>query len=274
LLSNIVEYYSKSLFEDGRLEVDFGGNIEWIRTIDIFERFLPHAPCTVLDVGGGTGVYALWLLLRGYEVDLVDIVPTHVQAAKQKLGGSAPNSKWTASVGDAINMDFPDSSMDIVLLMGPLYHAQKSDERLSILHEAKRVLKPGGYLFCTIISRFASFLDGLVSGFIRDPEFRQIVEGDLQNSCHNNHTDRMEYFTTAYFQHPDELRKELIQTGFADIRLIGVEGLLWASMDWKSLRRDKDAWEASLEFMRVVESDNSVIGTSPHIMGIGKKPSE
>ena len=178
MTSPIVEYYSKSLFEDTRLQIDSGGNIEWIRTIDIFERFLPHAPSTVLDVGGGTGIYSLWLVKQGYEVNLVDIVPTHVQAAKEKLGGLAPNSKWTATVGDAISLDFPDASMDIVLLMGPLYHAQKSDERLSILHEAIRVLKPGGYLFCTIISQFASFMDGLVSGYIRDPEFRQIVKGD------------------------------------------------------------------------------------------------
>jgi ubiquinone/menaquinone biosynthesis C-methylase UbiE len=171
-------------------------------------------------------------------------------------------------------MDFPDSSMDIVLLMGPLYHTQKSDDRLSILHEAIRVLKPGGYLFCTIISRFASFLDGLVSGFIRDPEFRQIVKGDLHDSCHNNHTDRMEYFTTAYFQHPDELKKELHETGLKNLRLLGIEGVLWASNNWLALRKDRDAWEATLEFMRSIESERSVIGASPHIMGIGKKPSE
>ena len=256
------------------MQVKYGGNLEWIRTIDIFERFLPHAPSKILDVGGGTGVYSLWLVKQGYEVNLIDLVPTHVQAAKQKLGDSAPNSTWTADVGDALNLEFPDASMDIVLLMGPLYHVQKSDERLSILHEAIRVLKPGGHLFCTIISQFASFIDGLVSGYIRDPEFRKIIEGDLQNSCHNNHTDRMEYFTTAYFQHPDELKKELHRTGFADVKLLGIEGVLWVTKDWGALRRDRDAWEASLEFMRKIESDNSVIGTSPHIMGIGKKPSE
>jgi ubiquinone/menaquinone biosynthesis C-methylase UbiE len=273
LTSTIIEYYSKSVFEDVRLEVDSGGYIEWIRTIDILERFLPHAPSTILDVGGGTGVYSLWLLKQGYEVNLVDLVPIHIQAAKQKLGDLAHDLRWTANIGDARNLDFLDSSMDIVLLMGPLYHTQKSDERLRILHEAIRVLRPGGHLFCTIISKFGSFLDGLVSGYIRDPEFRQIVRGDLQNSCHNNHTDRLEYFTTAYFQHPDELKGELLKTGFADIQLVGIEGILWVSKDLEALRRDKDAWEASLEFMRIIESDNSVIGTSPHIMGIGKKPS-
>jgi ubiquinone/menaquinone biosynthesis C-methylase UbiE len=274
LESNIVEYYSKSLFEDDRLQLKSGGNLEWIRTIDILKRFIPSAPSTILDIGGGTGVYSLWFLNRGYEVNLVDLVPSHIQAAKEKLGSIGSDLKWTAKVGDARDLDFPDASIDIVLLMGPLYHTQKSSERLDILREALRVLKPGGQLFCAIISRFASFLDGLMSGYIRDPEFRKIVEGDLQNSCHNNHTDIMEYFTTAYFQHPDELKQELHRTGFADIQIVGIEGILWATTDWAALRRDKNAWGMSLEFMRRIESDSSVIGASPHIMGIGKKPSE
>ena len=270
--SPIVEYYSKSFCEDTRLEVEAGGNIEWVRTIDVFKRFLPPAPSSIIDFGGGTGAYALWLLEKGYEVHLVDLVSAHVEAASKKLGNLETRAKWTATVGDARTFGFPDSSVDIILLMGPLYHIQESEERIQALEEAARVLRPGGHLFCTIISKFASYLDGLFSGYIRDPEFRQIIEGDLKNSCHSNPTGRPEYFTNAYFQHPDELKMELQKTGFTDIRLVGLEGLLWASNDLETLREDKEAWEASLEFMRTVESDNSIIGISPHIMGIGMKP--
>lgn len=62
MTSKIIEYYSKSFYEDMRLQVDSGGIIEWIRTIDILERFLPPAPATILDIGGGTVVF----ILSGY----------------------------------------------------------------------------------------------------------------------------------------------------------------------------------------------------------------
>ena len=115
-------------------------------------------------------------------------------------------------------------------------------ERIKILKEVFRVLKPGGLLFCTIISKFASFLEGLDNDYIRDPEFRQIINGDLINGCHNNPTGKPEYFTTAYFHHPDELKIELQESEFTDIRLIGVESLLWASKDSETLMQDRKAW--------------------------------
>ena len=274
MTSPVIEYYSKRFYEDLRLQVDSRGTLEWIRTIDILKRFLPPAPSTIIDFGGATGVYSLWLLEQGYGVHLVDLVPAHVEVARQKFEDLAPKSNWTATVGDARNFDFPDSSIDIILLMGPLYHVQESKDRIKILNEAFRVLKPGGLLFCTIISKFASFLDGLDNDYIRDPEFRQIIKGDLINGCHNNPTGKPEYFTTAYFQHPDELKMELQESGFVDIQLIGIEGLLWVSKDLENLMKDKKAWAASLEFIRTIESDKSIIGISSHIMGIGVKPSQ
>ena len=59
-----------------------------------------------------------------------------------------------------------------------------------------------------------------------------------------------------------------------NIKLIGIEGLLWASKDIENLMQDKTAWAASLEFIRTIESDKSIIGVSPHIMGVGTKPSQ
>ena len=65
---------------------------------------------------------------------------------------------------------------------------------------------------------------------------------------------------------------QLFTAGFSNVRLIGIEGVLWASRDLKSLKGDSAAWHASLDFMRSIENDNSIIGLSPHIMGIGQRP--
>jgi hypothetical protein len=62
---------------------------------------------------------------------------------------------------------------------------------------------------------------------------------------------------------PDELKEELHKTGFTDVQLVGIEGILWTSKDLQALRRDKDTWEAPLEFMRIIEGDNSVMAQVP-----------
>lgn len=266
----IIDYYTRIFSESGRLVQDIGP-LEWVRTVDIFERYLPRPPAVVVDVGGATGAYASWLLKRGYEVHLIDVVPRHVEIAREVMVRVAGSASWSARIGDGRNLGFEAESADVVLLMGPLYHLQKEEERLQVLRETWRVLRPGGITLCATISRFASFMDGLDSGYIHDPEFRRIIANDLENGHHHNPTEKPEYFTDAYFQHPDELREEIETAGFVDIRLLAVEGVLWVTKDLEALQRNERAWKAALDFMRTVEEDSSIIGTSPHLLAIANK---
>jgi hypothetical protein len=61
------------------------------------------------------------------------------------------------------------------------------------------VLRPGGIVVAAAISRFASLLDGLISGWLGDPEFDAIVERDLAEGQHRNPTNRPEWFKPPSF---------------------------------------------------------------------------
>jgi len=61
------------------------GQIELARTQEIVLRHLPPPPGTILDVGGGPGIYACWLAARGYRVHLIDAMPSHVEQARRVL---------------------------------------------------------------------------------------------------------------------------------------------------------------------------------------------
>ena len=61
--SEILDYYAKGK-EEGRLTASLG-KLERIRTWEIVEWYLPLPPRRVIDVGGGTGVYAIPLARRG-----------------------------------------------------------------------------------------------------------------------------------------------------------------------------------------------------------------
>jgi len=142
--------------ERGRLAAGHG-RLEFARTTEIILRHLPTAPALVADIGGGPGRYALWLAGLGYRVEHRDLVPLHVSQLAQDASGIAG---LRTAVGDARDLDLADTSVDAVLLLGPLYHLRRRAERLRALGEARRVVRPGGPVFAAVISRWAPRMDG------------------------------------------------------------------------------------------------------------------
>jgi ubiquinone/menaquinone biosynthesis C-methylase UbiE len=246
--------------------------LEEARTRELIERHAPPPPATVLDVGGAAGAYALWLADAGYTVHLIDAVPRLVtEAQRQSVARSRPLA--SCRVGDARALDFPDQSADIVLLLGPLYHLTDAADRARALSEARRVLKLGGRLLVAAISRSASALDGLSRGLLQDPQFALIVEQDLRNGQHRNPTDRLDYFTTAYFHRPEELAAEVRAAGLILDGVYGIEGPGWILPDVAE-RMGNPQWRATLlEVARMLETEPSVLGSSAHLLAIARRPS-
>jgi SAM-dependent methyltransferase len=267
LEQQILRYYETGR-EAERLESPFS-RWEKVRTLDLLDRFLPRAPALILDVGGAAGVYAFPLAERGYVVDLIDPVPLHVEQAKQRAAmyQRAPRN---IQIGDARAIPCDDAAADAVLFFGPLYHLTDSSERIKAICEARRVLRAGGVLLAVAISRFASALDGIGRGLIRDPDFVRIVEQDLKTGQHRNETGSLDYFTTAFFHHPDELKMELIEGGFPAPRLCAIEGPLWTAPESATTEQQ----EGLMATMRKLENEVTLIGASAHIMGIATKPND
>jgi SAM-dependent methyltransferase len=266
--SEILDYYDRGK-EELRLN-DSLGRLERIRTWEILERYLPPAPSCVLDVGGGTGVYALPLSARGYEVHLVDPVQLHVDRARQlSVASDAPLA--SAEVGDARRLSLRDASIDVTLLFGPLYHLTDRDDRIAALREAGRVLKPGGVLLSAYISRFASACDGIQEGALRDPAFAAIVHRDLADGIHRNPTGRPEWFTTAYFHRPEDIRPEIEESGLTFEALMAVEGPGWFNQQLDSWLDDDAARQRLLDVLRRLETEPTLIGASAHLLAVARR---
>ena len=137
-------YYNRGR-EQARL-TNANGKLELARTQEIILRYLPTPPATIMDIGGGAGVYALWLAQMGYAVHLLDMMPLHIEQAVQASAAQPDYPLASARVGDALQVDFADASADAVLLLGPLYHLPERDQRIQALREAYRILKPSGLL--------------------------------------------------------------------------------------------------------------------------------
>ena len=177
----------------------------------------------------------------------------------------------SAEAGDARRLLWDDDSVDAVVLLGPLYHLTSRDDRLQALRETYRVVRPGGVIAAAAISRFASTYDGLLRGFLEDPGFEEIVERDVREGQHRNPTGRAEWFTTAYFHHPEELRDEVIEVGFRVEALVGIEGPGWVLPDLDSWLEDPPRRSKLLDAIRRVETEPSLLGATAHIFVVGSR---
>lgn len=265
----IESYYMERNAERDRLRQGDGW-IEFERTRELIRRHLPDRPLRILDVGGAAGIHAEWLAEDGHNVHLVDPMPVHIEQAREVA--SHLNNPFTCRVGDARALEEADESVDVVLLLGPLYHLTERGDRILALSEARRVLRPGGLCFAAAISRFASLFSGLSWGLLIDPGFREIVDRDLREGQHRNPTDHPGWFTTAYFHHPDELEAEAVEAGFAVDRLYGIEGMA----GW--IAAGSDRWDDPahrnllLDAARATESEPSLRGLSSHILLVAMHP--
>jgi ubiquinone/menaquinone biosynthesis C-methylase UbiE len=265
----IINHYATG-YEADRLN-SRSGQLERERTRELLLRFLPRTPATVLDVGGGPGAHACWLAKQGYEVHLIDITPLHVEMAGAASRQQPETPLASATIGDARSLSWNAESADSVLLFGPLYHLTEREDRVRALTEAHRVLKPGGILLAVAVSRFASAMDGVRMGYLKDVRFEEIVDRDLKDGQHRNPTNNPEYFMDTFFHRPDELRSEVAAAGFMVKAVYGVEGPAWLVPDFDGWWHRPDYRERLLKIARMVEAEPSLLGISAHLMAVASK---
>ena len=268
-MEDIINHYTR-YEEAGRLAIGAGA-LELARTQEIISRYLPTPPATILDVGGGPGVYSCWLANKNYKVHLIDPVPKHIEIAKKASAQQSGSPIASITLGDSRTLDQSDASADAVLLMGPLYHLTERKDRLAALEQSWRVLRPGGILFAAAINRFASLNNGLFLGYVDDPVFAGILDRDLLDGQHRNPTGNLEYFTTSYFHHPDDLSNEITEAGLTIKEVLPVEGPAWLAKDFNNRWADPRQRTQLLDLIRKVEHEPMLLGISDHLLAVAVK---
>ena len=264
----IRQFYSNEMEKD-RLEQELF-QLEGIRTKEIIGRYLNKKGLAIADIGGGAGYYAFWLQSMGHQVTLVDLSPRNIELVVERSKSSGVQLA-NARTGDATKLELGDDQFDLVLLLGPLYHLIDETERIKALKEAKRIVKPGGFVLSAVISRYASLFDGFKRDLVYDDQFAKLLVDDLQTGVHLNPTNNPEYFTTAYFHTPAEIRDEIKESGLKLEKLVAVEGFGWIINDFAKKAGDEAYMNKLTTTISVLETNDDLIAMSQHIIAVAKK---
>ncbi|WP_435347044.1 class I SAM-dependent methyltransferase [Haloarchaeobius sp. HRN-SO-5] len=261
--------------EWNRLDRDFFHRLEWEGTVEYLDRYLP-GDGHVLDAGGAAGRYTVWLAEQGYDVTLVDLSETQLDIAREQIADRGLGDRVTVDRGDVRDLDVGDDAVDATLCLGgPISHVVDADERATAVGELRRVTRPGGHVFVSVMGLLAAVLNtvratGRVDGAVDDvailPELvaEQDYTGDL---CARHGVEPL--MADCHFFRAAELESLLRDSGLTVEALAALEGV-------GSIRRDgfdsldDDRRDVVREVNDHLREDRSVVDVSSHMLAVGR----
>lgn len=170
-----LEQFYVNYDEDGRLASRHGA-VEYLTTMRYIEKYL-HPGMRVLEIGAATGRYSHTLARLGYAVDAVELVEHNIALFK---ANTQPGENITVTQGNATDLSvFDADTYDVTLLLGPMYHLFRQEDKLQALSEAIRVTKPGGTVFVAYCGNDATILQFcFLRGMLLDEHYQKLVDAD------------------------------------------------------------------------------------------------
>ena len=241
--------------------------VEFLITTRMLERTIGQGE-KVLDIGGGPGRYSLWLKERGCDVTLFDLSPGNIRFAKGKAEETGVTLKTVC--GNAMEEGlYPEEMFDHVLVMGPMYHIFREDDRRKVIENALRVLKPGGKIYVAFINLLAGalyYLDEWPEGFTEE-----LKMGNEYGECLlENRSWQGAAFTEARFDALPEIYGFMNSFGLRQVTVFGQEGFLASNLTRIQALEEphRSLW---IEYAGRTCENPEYLAMSSHIMYVGER---
>ena len=162
---------------------------------------------------------------------------------------------------------FEDGHFDAVICLGgPLSHVIDDVKRERAISELIRVTKKGGALFVSVMGRLSLLAIELTmfQQEIEMPHFIQIRDTGGYEGGYG--------FTCCHFFLPEELREDFSGKGVEIVEMAGLEGI-GSLHRWhvNQLAKDEKRWKIWLETHYQTCTHPAVVGTSEHMLIVGRK---
>lgn len=176
---------------------DFYNALTWHN----LKKHLPrNLAAKILDIGGGTGLWALKLAKSGYNVTLTDLSQKMLDTAQHKANSTGLSRKITSIKADICDLSmFEPESFDLVIAQGdPLSYCHSPAQAIREVH---RTLKPKGIFIASVDNKFAGMRIFVEQNAI--DELESFIRTGRTNWFTRNEEER---YPITYFS-PDELCK-------------------------------------------------------------------
>lgn len=157
-----------------------------------------HNGAKVLDVGCGTGEHLQRAADAGLKPFGLEPAPAMLEIARDKVPAAEIRQ------GVATELPYDDAEFDLVIMVEVLRYLDQPDIEKA-LAEARRVLKPGGQLFVTLVNRWS------LDGFYLLQRARALIKGkafDKKNPY-------------CLFHTPSSAERDLRRADFDEVRIEG-----------------------------------------------------
>jgi S-adenosylmethionine-dependent methyltransferase len=164
-------------------------------------------------------------------------------------------------------------SFDGALVLGPLYHLPDETDRVRVVQEVHRVVRPGGLVAFALIPVYA-FIRRTAT--IPDEHHHLIdeafVNGLMVNGVFDN--DVPGRFTHGWGAKPEAVAPWFERLGLETIALVASEGLA-ASVEraFVDLQTgEPDGFEAAMTLVIDTATDPSLLGSAKHLLYLARNP--
>lgn len=264
MIDDIIKSYME-IDEEHRLQSMLARRVEFLTTVETLTPFLPNNP-DILDVGCGTGIYAIYLANQGAKVTAVDLVPAHIQRLKELI--SQNSLSVSAYEGNATDLSkYSENSFDMVLCLGPLYHLIDKKAQNKCIEECIRVTKPNGVIAFAYISPYSVFPCVLRGDLTRASS--ELMEAIVDKKRISSE-DTCCFWTDNYFFTPEDIEKRLKEFQLEIADHVATDG---QSIAFQSVinEMDEKQFQIWLDYHRKICRIPSILGASNHGLVIARK---
>lgn len=255
------EFYN-NYDEDSRL-LQRHGSVEFLTTLRYIEKYINPGD-RVIEIGAGTGRYSHALARQGYTVDAVELIGHNIEVFRKN---TLPSENITITQGNALDLSsFQDSTYDITLLLGPLYHLYSIEDKRQALREAIRVTKPGGIVFAAYVISDGCLLDeGFNRGNINVAEY--IEKGLIHGKTFAAKSEPKDLFELVRKEDIDELMSAFPTTRLHYVASDGCALFMREAID----RMDDETFELYLQYHFATCERSDLAGVTSHSIDIFRK---
>ncbi len=256
---SIVEAFYQKMDEEERL-ADRAGCVEYTTTMAYIHKYL-RPGMRIAEIGAGTGRYSLALAREGHRVEAVELVQRNIQIFQSKRKAEDDIRIFQ---GNAMELSFfADESMDMTLLLGPMYHLFSEEHKKKALAEAVRITRPGGILMAAYCLNEATVLQYCFG--------RKTIWEDMQKGLlDDNFVWRANENDAFSLVRPADIRALMKAFPAERLHLVATDGAS-RYLDGMLEEMDEGMFRKYLDYHFSICEREDLIGASNHVLDVLRK---